>query len=315
MNCSIVIRAYNEAIHLPRLLEGLSQQTVKDVDVILVDSGSTDATVSIAESFGARVVKIAADEFTFGRSLNLGIRAAQHEFIVIASAHVYPVYPDWLECLLRPFDDDRTAVVYGKQRGTNLSQFSEHQILRQWFPDEDVPRQPSPFCNNANAAIRRSLWEQHPYDETLTGLEDVAWAKWAQTRGWEVSYAAKAEIIHAHNETPRGILNRYRREGMAFKRIFPESHFNIYDVVRLTATNILSDLWHAARQRLLLRNLSSIFWFRIMQFWGTYQGYRSSGPLTAHLRQTFYYPRGTNANKVSDSTDREVQPIRYKQKG
>ena len=56
MNCSLVIRAYNESQHLPRLLEGLAHQTVKDVEVILVDSGSTDATVSIAESFGAKVV-------------------------------------------------------------------------------------------------------------------------------------------------------------------------------------------------------------------------------------------------------------------
>ena len=79
-SCSVVIRAYNEASHLPRLLEGISHLTIKDVEVILVDSGSMDATISIAESFGARVVKIAADEFTFGRSLNFGLKAAQHEF-------------------------------------------------------------------------------------------------------------------------------------------------------------------------------------------------------------------------------------------
>ena len=48
MNCSLVIRAYNESAHLGRLLEGISHQTVKDVEVILVDSGSTDSTVSIA---------------------------------------------------------------------------------------------------------------------------------------------------------------------------------------------------------------------------------------------------------------------------
>jgi len=68
--CSIVIRAYNEDQHIGRLFEGIKQQTVKDVDVILVDSGSTDSTVAIAESFGARVVKIRPEEFTFGRSLN-----------------------------------------------------------------------------------------------------------------------------------------------------------------------------------------------------------------------------------------------------
>ena len=309
-NCSIVIRAYNEARHLPRLLEGIRQQTIKDVEIILVDSGSTDGTVSTAESYGAKVVSIPSAEFTFGRSLNFGIQAAKHEFVVIASAHVYPVYPDWLECLLRPFEDETTALVYGKQRGMETSKFSEHQIFRQWFPDEDAPRQESPFCNNANAAIRRSMWKEHPYDETLTGLEDLAWARWAQGAGYVISYAAHAEIIHIHNETPRGVENRYRREAMAFKRIFPESHFNIYDFARLTVTNILSDLSHAARRRVFWKSFSSVFWFRFSQFWGTYQGYRQSGPVTQQLRQTFYYPHWS----ARETDSRDVEPIRYNQK-
>ena len=177
MNCSLVIRAYNEEKHIGRLLEGIQQQTRKDVEIILVDSGSNDRTVSIAESFGARIVRIPSTEFTFGRSLNLGIQAATREFIVIASAHVYPVYPDWLESLLRPFEDIKVALTYGRQRGPVTTQFSEQQIYHQWYPDVSKPRQATAFCNNANAAIRRSLWEKHPYDETLTGLEDLAWAK------------------------------------------------------------------------------------------------------------------------------------------
>jgi len=309
MNCSIVIRAYNEEKHIGRLLEGIQQQTVRDVELILVDSGSTDDTVAIAESYGAQVVRIPSDEFTFGRSLNFGVRAAKREQVVIASAHVYPVYPDWLECLLRPFDDENIALVYGKQRGMEASKFSEHQIFRQWFPDADTARQDSPFCNNANAAIRRSLWEEHPYDEMVTGLEDLAWAKWAQGRGYAIAYAAHAEIIHTHNETPRGVRNRYCREGMAFKRIFPESHFNVYDFARLTLTNILSDLLHAARQRVLWKSFASISWFRYNQFWGTYQGYRQSGPLTQQLRQTFYYPHWS----ASNPNERDVEPIRYNQ--
>ena len=307
MNCSIVIRAYNEAQHLPRLLDGIRQQTVEDVEIVLVDSGSTDNTLAIAASYGAQVVKIPSDEFTFGRSLNFGVQAATRELVVIASAHVYPVYPDWLECLLKPFDDGNVALVYGKQRGTKTSKFSEHQIFRQWFPDSEPMQQESPFCNNANAAIRRSLWKNHPYDETLTGLEDIAWAKWAQTEYYAISYAAHAEVIHIHNETPRGIYNRYRREAMAFKRIFPEAHFNVYDFVRLTVTNILSDLSHAMRQRMFLKSFSSIFWFRFNQFWGTYQGYRQSGPVTQQLRQTFYYPHWS----TTKSDERDVEPIRY----
>ncbi len=307
-SCSIVIRAYNEARHLPRLLEGIKQQTVKDVEIILVDSGSTDDSVTIAESFGAKIVHIAPQEFTFGRSLNRGLEAATRELVVIASAHVYPVYPDWLERLLEPFADASIGLTYGKQRGAETSQFSEHEIFARWFPDVSAPHQPHPFCNNANAAIRRSLWQIQPYDETLTGLEDLAWAKWMQSNGHGLAYVAEAEIIHLHHETPTGVRNRYRREAMAFKRIYPEAHFNAYDFLRMTGSNIFNDLWHAARQKVMLKSFAGIFWFRFNQFWGTYQGYRQSPEWNWQLRQTFYYPRGTDA---VEGPRREIEPIRY----
>jgi glycosyltransferase involved in cell wall biosynthesis len=308
MNCSIVIRAYNEAEHIGRLLEGISHQTVGSAEVVLVDSGSTDKTVQIAEAGGARIVRIPSAEFSFGRSLNLGVQATSHELVVIASAHVRPVYPDWLECLLRPFSDNKVALVYGKQRGTDLSRFSEHQIFRQWFPNEDTVDQTSPFCNNANAAIRRSFWGSRPYDEALTGLEDVEWAKWAMGQGYRVAYAAHAEVTHIHRETPRRVYERYRREGMAFKRIFPESHFSIYDFGRLTLSNAWTDMRESGRQSRLRRDLASIVWFRTMQFWGTYQGYRRSGPITQALRRTFYYPPGSTDGGPDP---RDVSPIRY----
>lgn len=308
MNCSIVIRAFNEEQHIGRLLEGIRHQTVRDVEVILVDSGSTDSTVRIAESMGARIVNIPSAEFTFGRSLNLGVRASTRDLVVIASAHVYPVYPDWLETLLRPFEHPNVALSYGKQRAPKSAKFSERQIFYQWYPDAGRPRQETDFCNNANAAIRRALWMQNPYDETLTGLEDLAWARWARSQGHGIAYAAEAEVVHVHNETPRGVFNRYRREGMAFKRMHPESHFSIYDFVRLSTMNIISDLWHAARERELWQSLASIFWFRIMQFHGTRTGYRESGLLTPQLRETFYYAR---EKTYRDASRREVEPIRY----
>jgi len=308
MNCSIVIRAYNEEKHLGRLLEGIQHQTIKDVEIILVDSGSTDSTVSIAESFGARIVRITSDEFTFGRSLNFGVQAATRDLVVIASAHVYPVYPDWLETLLSPFQDKRVALTYGKQRGPEFAKFSEQQIFHQWYPDASDLNQATAFCNNANAAIRKSLWQKNPYDETLTGLEDLAWAKWAKEQGGAIVYVAEAEVVHVHNETPRGVFNRYRREAMAFKQIHPEAHFNLYDFARLTATNILSDLYHAAREGVLWKNLASIFWFRWMQFHGTRLGYRESSLLTPQLRETFYYAR---ERKKKEGKKRDVEPIRY----
>lgn len=309
MRCSIIIRAYNEEKHIGRLLEGIKQQTVKDREVILVDSGSTDATVAIAESYDARIVRIPSAEFTFGRSLNYGIRAAKHELIVMASAHVYPIYPDWLETLLRPFEEEDIALAYGKQSGPEFAKFSEQQVFHQWYPDTSNVRQETAFCNNANAAIRKSLWEKNPYDETLTGLEDLAWAKWAKQQGFAIAYVAEAEIVHVHNETPRGVYNRYRREAMALRRIYPEAHFSLYDFLRLLVTNVLSDVWHSLHERVFSRNLFSVFWFRFMQFYGTYMGHRETSLVTPQLRETFYYAR---QRKINKKTKRDIEPIQYR---
>ncbi len=307
--CSIIIRACNEQAHLGRLLDGIARQSWKDCEVILVDSGSTDSTIEIASRHEAQVVHIRPEEFTFGYSLNQGIAASHGELIVIASAHVYPVYPDWLESLLKPFSDKQVALTYGKQRGNANNKFSEQQIFHHWYPDHSQPHQPYPFCNNANAAIRRSLWEEQRYDETLPGLEDLEWAHRIMSRGYAISYVAEAEVVHVHEETPTGVYNRYRREAMAFKRLFPREHYHLWNLFHNLTTNIASDLSGAAQQHQLGRRMGEIFWFRWMQFWGTYRGYRQSGPLTWQLRQTFYYPRGTGS--LAPSPGRDVKPIDY----
>jgi len=309
-DCSIVIRAYNEENHIGRLLTGILEQSLRKVQVILVDSGSTDATTAVAAGYPVEVVHIKPQDFTFGRSLNLGLAQARAEKVVIASAHVYPVYPDWLERLLEPFADDQVAVTYGKQRGAASSKYSEHQLFRRWFPEHSTLRQAHPFSNNANAAIRRAVWERQPYDEALPGLEDLAWTHKAQELGFAVAYVAEAEVVHIHNETWPGIYNRYRREGMAFKKIYPQETFGFTDFIRLWLVNVWSDWRAAAAEGALRSEWSSIIRFRLMQFLGTYQGYRQSGPLTWHLRQTFYYPR-LKGELEGVASKRTVQPINY----
>jgi rhamnosyltransferase len=308
--CSIIIRAYNEEKHVGRLLQGIQEQGIKDVQVILVDSGSSDRTREIALEYPVEIVEIAPQDFTFGRSLNLGISRAAAPIVVIASAHVYPVYPDWLERLLEPFNDERVNLVYGKQRGSATTHFSEHQIFHHWYPDQSVSQQAHPFCNNANAAIRRDLWAQHPYDETLPGLEDLEWGKWAQEQGGSITYSAEAEVIHVHNESLAGIYNRYKREAMAFKRIYTHETFSLRDLFRLFTQNVFSDWREASRQGLFLANCFKIVGIRWRQFYGTYQGYRQSGPLTWQLKKAFYYPRDPAA--VPRQTERrDIQPIQY----
>lgn len=305
--CSVVIRCYNEEQHIGRLLDGIQQQTIAPVEIIVVDSGSTDRTVEIARQYPVKLVSIRPEEFSFGRSLNLGCQAASSELIVIASAHVYPVYRDWLEQLLKPFADPQIALVYGKQRGNEVTKYSEHQIFAAWFPEESNPNQSQPFCNNANAAIRRSLWQQVPYDESLTGLEDLDWARRVMPLGHGVAYSAEAEIVHVHDETPRRIYNRYRREAIALKRIFPQEHFNGWDFVRLFITNTFSDYYHAFHDRQLIDNLWSIPVFRLMQFLGTCRGFTQRVPVTSQLKQTFYYPRGFKRSRpLSDTAQRRA---------
>ena len=317
-SCSIVIRANNEEAHIGRLFQGIAGQTIPEVEIILIDSGSTDRTVEIAEEFQSglnqtsrslKIVRILPEDFTFGYALNQGIAHASHALVVIASAHVYPVYPDWLERLLAPFADPQIALAYGKQRGDKNSRYAERQIFHHWYPDRSQSRQPYPFCNNANSAIRRSLWDKHRYNETLPGLEDLEWGNRIMQLGYAISYVAEAEIIHVHSETPQRVYNRYRREAMAFKRIFPTEHFHWWDVLHHFTANSLSDLSHAARQHQFVAHIWDILWFRWMQFWGTYYGYRQPGQLTWQLRQTFYYPRGMSI--TGHAPGRNIEPIRY----
>jgi len=309
MKYSIVIRSFNEEKNIGRLLSGIFQQTVREVEIILVDSGSIDSTISIAKNYPIKILHIEPEEFTFGRSLNRGIAEAEGDVIVIASAHVYPTYPDWLEQLILPFYDSKVALVYGRQRGGPKTLFSEHQIFAHWYPKQSQPIQKDPFCNNANSAILRRIWNKHKYDESLTGLEDLEWASWALGQGYFISYVAEAEVIHVHNETPWMIYNRYKRESIALKRIFPKENFDLKDFIHLSITNIYSDILQAVRHKELKRSLMSVLWFRLTQFWGTYQGYRYKGTPDSRLRRIFYYPQfGRNE---AQAFSRTIEPIHY----
>lgn len=298
MKLSIVIRAYNEDEHIERLLIGLRVQTKVPYEVILVDSGSTDDTVTIARRYGAKVVHIDKEDFTFGRALNRGCEAATGDVFVFPSAHVYPVFNTWLEKLTEPFKDKRVALSYGRQRGGERNKFSEHQIFARWFPVDSVCPQRTYFCNNANCAVRRSVWKTLPYDEALTGLEDLAWAKAIQTRGGWIAYVAEAEIIHVHDETWEQVQNRYRREAIAMKAIDEHAKFSWIDFVCLLPRTVISDLKAALGQGKLRREFVSILKFRYSQLRGTYIGYNGTPELTAELRRRFYYPTSPHDCRV-----------------
>lgn len=291
MRTSIVIRALNEAEHLPQLLEDIQAQTAPPDEIILVDSGSTDDSVWIAESYGASIVHIPPGDFTFGGALNLGCERAKGDVLIFASAHVYPVTDRWLENLVAPFDDPDVGLTYGGQDGDEGSNFSEVQLLKDWFPAQSDLDQDHRFCNNANCAVRRDIWERHPYDETLTGLEDIAFGRHVLAEKMKIAYVADARIVHVHREHFRQTLNRYRREAMAYVEIFGTGNMDMRRASKLFADNLLADLRFARTESKLVRTVPSSVRFRFAQFAGAYLGHRTPTGDAAAVVQRMYYPR------------------------
>lgn len=289
---TVVIRALNEGFYIGKLLYGLQQQTKLPDEIILVDSGSTDDTLLIASSYDIKIVKINKDEFTFGRALNIGCSKANNEILIFLSAHVYPSHKDWLLNLIKPFDDKSVVCSYGKQRGNSLTKFSEEQLFLSLFPEDPKNVRSQYFCNNANCAIRKKEWEILKYDELLTGLEDLDWAKKQYQKGNKIFYASDAEIIHVHNEDWKQIKNRYKREAIALSKIEPAITFNFLKLLYLIFLSILSDLLSIRSLKSLRLNFLSIILFRYNQYVGTYEGIKLKNSDIDKLTSTFYYPQG-----------------------
>src|ERR1043166_3642364 len=167
---SVIIRAFNEEKDLPGLFAGLRRQGYRDFEVVVVDSGSFDRTREIAQIHADQLVRIKPEDFTFGYSLNVGVRHSKGRFIAIISAHTLPMSDDWLKHLVEPLRDPKVAMVYGQQRGHADSKFGETlDFVRTFGTKRHTLVPPNFFANNANAAVRRDLWKQHAFGEGLTG--------------------------------------------------------------------------------------------------------------------------------------------------
>lgn len=306
---SIVIRTYNEAAGLPRLFAGIAQQEHPPHEVIVVDSGSTDDTVAIARAHGARIVPIEKREFSFGRALNRGSAVATGDILLFASGHVYPERSDWISHMATPFLNPNMALVYGRQRGGKVNKFSEHRIFERWFPNQSTDDQRHHFCNNANCAVRRTCWERHPYDEDLTGLEDLAWAREVRVRGGKIAYRHEASIVHVHDETWAQVQNRYRREAIALRVIEPGERRGIGYFLPLALRNMAGDA-AAAIALGLPGALGEILLFRTHQYYGAWRGMREGRPAVQEVLDTFYYPPAAST-PTRDPVTESMKVLKY----
>lgn len=297
MLASIVIRTLNEAKHLDDLLTVIGQQETGGLDweVVLVDSGSTDGTVDIAKRHGCRIAHITREEFSFGRSLNRGCQVSRGEILVFISGHCVPAGRDWLQHLCQPIIDGRVSYSYGRQVGDDDNNFSERRIFTKYYPADSVIPQGGIYCNNANSALARSAWELCPFDEDLTGLEDMDVAKRLSQAGHAIGYVAEAPVFHHHSESWLGVRRRFEREAIALQKIMPEVHLSWLDMLRYIAASVVMDWRSALHHGQFTRSWLGIVLYRINQYLGSYKGNHEHRKLSQRQKDHFFYPSTTES--------------------
>lgn len=213
---SVIIRTKNEAKRLGDALAALQRQDYPDgLEVIVVDSGSTDGTVEIARECGARVIEMAPGTFSFGRALNIGAEASRGQFLVNISGHSVPVHDTYLRTLLAPYRDPNVVATFGRDLPLPDACPSQARDVETWFPSEQVEF--GRYFSNANSSVRRWAWEEQPWDESLPGAEDARWAQQILAKGYRIVYVPEALVYHSHSNSPLFIYRRAVRETRGFK--------------------------------------------------------------------------------------------------
>lgn len=207
----MIVRARDEAASIGRCLELVRAQAEPGAgaELIVLDSGSRDATAAIARDLGAQVIELAPGEFSFGGALNLGAEHAGGELLVALSAHAFLPDERWLARLIAWFEDDRVACASGDR----------------WLPDgaplqsavrQDAGRarqHPEWGYSNAAGAFRAGLWRQREFRADLPGCEDKDWSAYWLDRGYVCVVDPELVVEHDHTHDPvRSIYVRARRE-------------------------------------------------------------------------------------------------------
>jgi rhamnosyltransferase len=219
---SIVIPTFNGLPTLRDVLDAIAAQAVDfGVEVVAVDSGSSDGTVELLRARGHRMVSISPGAFDHGEARNTGVRHSSGDLIVLLVQDAVPVSDRWLRALIAPFGEDRRlAGTFARQRprpdASPLTRFylsrylaasPEARLAAVKTPEEFQALHPTARLerctfDNVCACIRRTVWEQHPFRATPIG-EDVAWARDVLLAGYRLAYVPEAEVVHSHDRSPR----------------------------------------------------------------------------------------------------------------
>jgi len=260
---SVVIPVKDGGTDLVRCLEAIGRQRVDDeVEVIVIDSGSSDGSGERARSLGARVHTIAPEEFHHGKTRNLGARIASGETLVFTSQDAYAADELWLSRLTaRLGQDDNIAGVYGRQLPHANATPPERYFLDFLYgPNPRVQRLrngdeltfQATLFSNVNSAMPRSLWEAYPFAEDIVMSEDQEWSRRVLRAGLGLVYEPKAAVYHSHVYSVAGSMRRFFDSGVSAEHSYVDGSASTAALRRAGAryaTGELRWLWSTGQRR------------------------------------------------------------------
>ncbi|CAH2601471.1 O antigen biosynthesis rhamnosyltransferase RfbN [Rhodovastum atsumiense] len=210
----------------------LKSQSAQPCEVLIIDSGSVDDTVSIFRGAGYRVHTIAPAQFDHGGTRNLGAALVdpRADLLVFLTQDAIPANAQALARLLHSFTDADVAMAYGRQlprpeagpieRHARLFNYGDTGLSKR-LPAARALGIKAVFASNSFAAYRRSIFNQLGGFATPVIMgEDQVFAARALQGGWTVVYAARAEAVHSHGYTPLQEFRRYFDTGV-YHAAFP----------------------------------------------------------------------------------------------
>jgi rhamnosyltransferase len=253
IECSISILTKNEGLNIGSCLDAVfSQKNIGEFEVVLVDSGSTDATVEIARRFPIRIEQIPAEAFHHARTRNLAASLGKGRIVVNLSGDAIPASDLWLHNMLANFTDPGVGAVYGRQLPKPGSTMERCDTFDTVYGDQRIVKDPAHrngmgyrfyHFSDVNSAIRRSVWERMPYPEDLKMFEDLAIAKWMLDAGWKIVYEPEAPVFHSHHYGAAQLFKRYFDIGYSLKQL------KIWDVPG-TRSSMLRDFRKILRKQI-----------------------------------------------------------------
>lgn len=246
---SILVLAKNEALNMEACLEAVfGQKGVGAIEVIVVDSGSTDGTQEIARRYPVRLEEIAAETFHHAQTRNYAAELAKGEILVYLAADAVPSSEGWLSALLENFEDQLVGAVYGRQLPKPGSSFEREDALGTVYGEERLVKEASTrerlgyryyHMSTVNAAIRRDVWAATKFPEELKVFEDLGIAKRILDSGLKIVYEPRASVYHSHKHTTAGLFKRYFDIGYTLR------HLGIWNAG--TKASLLRDGWKLVR--------------------------------------------------------------------